>query len=134
MLKQKSEFSAQRREEKLFNKKNQQVREDFSAINYLQAWGAYRARSKMQKARKHESAKGLMKRYQNKPQNTVSGKYIETEMNDLKRNKVIKQHEKKLQKEEFIRETLNTEPGMTYFDRRRIKTEAAQKPFSSILD
>ena len=43
-------------------------------------------------------------------------------MNDIKKNNVLKEHEKKLQKEEFIRENLNTEAGLTYFDRRRIKT------------
>ena len=75
-----------------------------------------------------------MKRFQNKPQKTVSGKYIENEMSDIKKNKIIKEHEKKLQEGEFFRENLNTEPGVTYFDRRRVKTEAAQKPFSAILN
>ena len=55
-------------------------------------------------------------------------------MNDIKKNKIIKEHEKKIQEGEFIRENLNTEAGMTYFDRRRIKTEETQKPFSSILE
>ena len=49
-------------------------------------------------------------------------KYIEKEMNKIKLNKTLGEHQRVIQKEEFVRERLNTDGGSSLYDERRLKT------------
>lgn len=43
-------------------------------------------------------------------------------MNKIQLNKTLGEHQKVIQKEEFIRERLNTDGGFSLYDEKRIKT------------
>lgn len=61
-------------------------------------------------------------------------KYIENEMEILKVHKTVSQYDKNISKVEIPTDPLNSEEGLSLFDKRRVKTEATQKPFSTILE
>ena len=61
----------------------------------MRAWSAYRSKMKTHMAKKNQSIRGLDRIQRGKLPNTTS-KYIENEMSNIKLNRTVKEHEKKI--------------------------------------